>query len=140
MAARRAITEAAQGRAGYIQGGREDLGLAAVRERAEPTGGWFGTDVERADFASFASRTLTDAVDDVHCMLHALCAAGLGEVIAVDLSLPDVPLPVVKVIVPGAEGPLDLWSPRRGDFGWRARRLIAAMVARSDLLGVGSSA
>ena len=136
VAARRAITEAAQGRVGYIQGGREDLGLAAVRERAEPTGGWFGTDVERADFATFASRTLTDAVDDVHCMLRALRAAGLREVIAVDLSLPDVPLSVVKVLVPGAEAPLDLWSPRRGDFGWRARRLIAAMAARRDPVSV----
>jgi len=73
-------------------------------------------------------------------ILDALRTAGLSQVVVVDLSLPEVPLAVVKVIVPGAEGPLDLWSPRRGDFGWRARRLIAAMVARSDLLGVGSSA
>ena len=136
VAARRAVTEAAQGRAGYIQGGREDLHLPAVRERAEPTGGWFGTGVPRADFGSFASRALPDAVDDVHWMLGALRAAGLGEVIAVDLSLPGVPLSVVKVLVPGAEAPLDLWSPRRGDFGWRARRLIAAMVAKCDPVGV----
>jgi len=139
VAARRAITEAAQGRASYIQGGREDLSLAAVRERAEPTGGWFSAAVERADFSSLPSRAMADVVDDVRFMLDALRTAGLHEVVVVDLSLPEVPLPVVKVMVPGAEGPLDLWSPRRGDFGWRARRLIAAMVARSDLLGVGSS-
>jgi len=138
VAARRAITEAAQGRVGYIAGGREDLCLAAVRQRAEPTGGWFGDEVERADFATFASLALPDVVDDIRFMLGALRTAGLRQVVAVDLSLPEVPLVVAKVIVPGAEGPLDLWSPRRGDFGWRARRLIAAMVARSDRLRVGS--
>jgi len=137
VAARRAITEAAQGRAGYIAGGREDLCLAAVRERGEPSGGWFSDEVERAHFATFASQALPDVVDDIRCMLGALRTAGLREVIAVDLSLPQTPLAVAKVMVPGAEGPLDLWSPRRGDFGWRARRLIAAMVARGERPGRG---
>jgi len=131
VAARRAVTEAAQGRVGYIQGGREDLVLAGIREQAEPTGGWFGAEVQRVPFESFPSSARADAVDDIRMMLEALALAGMSEVVAVDLSHPDVPLPVVKVIVTGAEGPLDLWSARRGDFGWRARRLIASMVARS---------
>jgi ribosomal protein S12 methylthiotransferase accessory factor len=132
VAARRAVTEAAQGRAGYIGGGREDLRVAAIRERAEPDGGWFSGRVDRVAFDAFPSQSAPDVVDDIRLMLDALRAAGLDEVVVVDLSHPDVPLPVVKVLVPGAEGPLDLWSARRGDFGWRARRLIAAMVAEAE--------
>ena len=31
-----------------------------------------------------------------------------------------------------AEAPLDLWSPRRGEFGLRAWRLIAALMPRAQ--------
>jgi ribosomal protein S12 methylthiotransferase accessory factor len=58
-------------------------------------------------------------------MSHQLDAAGLTQVIAVDLTRSEVGFPVVKVIVPG----LEHWSARHFDpdlvvLGPRARRYL----------------
>lgn len=99
IAIARALTEAAQTRLTYIAGGRDDF---------------FPFDYERATdpelVAAMWGRTAEEPVDARE--LPRLATAGLGEdldvlvglceqVIAVDLTLPALGVPVAKVIVPG---------------------------------------
>lgn len=105
----RAITEAAQGRVVYIAGSRDDL----FRYR----------DIHlRSDRNDYAARmmleVLTPSVDarerrseatptfqgDTLRAIEKLQCAGLSSALVVDLSRPDFPINVVKVVVPGLEG------------------------------------
>ena len=121
----RALTEAAQSRLGYISGARDD------------PSGWehaYGTDEAPpgpvADLAGEAARDFTavptfdgDSFDaDVAWELAALRSAGISEVVAVDLTHEDFGIPVVRVIVPGLEGPVTTVPDCR--LGRRAAELI----------------
>lgn len=124
VAAKRAITEAVQSRATYIQGVREDLRHPAVRPQSPPGGGWFAPEAPRVPFSELPSYTFTDIVDDLRYTAQALQEVGLRDILAVDLSHPDMPFPVVRVIVPGLEAPLDFGKRDRVALGWRARRIF----------------
>lgn len=103
VAAARAITEAAQTRAAFIHGAREDLPETAY----EPT------DSHQRLFACFDGlqskiswRTLRDMagydlLQDYRYLLGRLREAGYENVFRVDLTRPPCDLPVVKVFVPG---------------------------------------
>ena len=122
----RALTEAAQSRLGCISGARDD------------PSGWdyaHGADQEApsepaADLVGEATRDFTavpvfdgDSLDaDVAWELAALRSAGISEVIAVDLTHEDFGIPVVRVIVPGLEGPTTTVPNCR--LGQRAANLI----------------
>ncbi|HTQ92492.1 MAG TPA: YcaO-like family protein [Streptosporangiaceae bacterium] len=120
----RALTEAAQSRLGFISGARDD------------PSGWDhadGTDQEpstAAEMAGEAVRDFTavpmfygDSLDaDVAWELAALRSAGISEVVAVDLTHEDFGIPVVRVIVPGLEGPTTTVPNCR--LGQRAAKLI----------------
>jgi ribosomal protein S12 methylthiotransferase accessory factor len=124
----RALTEAAQSRLTLIAGSRDDLPRrsyellleprAAERQRALILG-----DVPRrryADVPTFEGDTF-DA--DVAWELERLRAAGLQQVIAVDLTRREIRVPVVRVVIPGLEGV----SGQPGyAHGARARALLAA--------------
>lgn len=113
----RAITEAVQGRVVYISGSRDDLfrhnevhlrndvnDRAAIRmfEKMVPT----------VDARTRRSEATPTFEGDTLAALHKLKAAGLDQVIVVDLSRPDFPVNVVKVIVPGLEGYMfDFYTP-----------------------------
>ena len=105
----RALTEAAQSRLATIAGTRDDLtrahyqamsGAAAVAEhRAD------ATDSHRPVDASVRSSHATDTIEgDLQVALDRLAGAGLDQVLYVDLSRPDWPISVVRVVVPGLEG------------------------------------
>ena len=51
--------------------------------------------------------TRATCADDLAWMLDRLRAVGIGEVIAVDLTGPEFGMPVVRVVIPGLEGPDD---------------------------------
>ena len=122
----RALTEAAQSRLGFISGARDDVA------------GWdyrHGMDQEpppapTADPPGKAARDFTDvpAFDgdsfdaDVAWELAALRSAGISEVVAVDLTREEFGIPVVRVIVPGLEGPVTTVPECR--LGPRATKLI----------------
>jgi YcaO-like protein with predicted kinase domain len=122
----RALTEAAQSRLGFISGARDD------------PAGWDyarGTDQESppapaADPSGEAARDFTavpafdsDSFDaDVAWELAAL-RAGISEVVAVDLTLEEFGIPVVRVIIPGLEGPVTTVPNCR--LGPRAAKLIS---------------
>jgi len=120
----RALTEAAQSRLGVISGARDD------------PAGWDyarGTDQEApapaADPSGEAARDFTavagldsDSFDaDVAWELAALRSIGISEVVAVDLTHQDFGIPVVRVIIPGLEGPVTTVPACR--LGQRAAKL-----------------
>jgi ribosomal protein S12 methylthiotransferase accessory factor len=122
----RALTEAAQSRLGYISGARDD-----------PSGWDYQAGLEQEapsepvpDLAGEAARDFTaihqfasDSSDaDVAWELARLRSAGISEVIAVDLTHEDFGIPVVRVVVPGLEGPVTT-IPDCG-LGQRAAKLI----------------
>ena len=124
VAASRALTEAAQSRVAHIQGGREDL-AHIIRPPApfEPDE-VFGTG-EHCDFGTVESHEHTHIDDDIRFLLSRLSAAGLEQVIAVDLTRPELGVPVVRVLIPGAE----TWSVffTHGHYarlGARANRIL----------------
>lgn len=124
VAARRAVTEACQTRVTYIHGVREDLHHPALREQHAPSDGWFSADVPRVDFSTLPTYVHVDIRDDLRWMADALGGMGLHEVLAVDISHPDIPFTVVKVLVPGLEALLDFRIRDRVALGWRARRFL----------------
>jgi len=112
VALARALTEAVQVRTTYIAGARDDLdydeyGEAMLADR----NAWarslvFGTAEGRAYDAG--GDTVNDTFNaDVDWVLQRLKAVGVDEVICVDLTRDDFDLPVVRIVVPGLEGPDD---------------------------------
>lgn len=122
VAARRAITEAAQCRATYIQGVREDLPEPALVE-PEPVAAWWAAPPS-VEFGDLPSDDFVDVADDVAFMVERLRAVGLERIVTVDLGDPDWPVSVVKTIVGGAEAPLTVDGHEGPWFGWRARRAL----------------
>jgi YcaO-like protein with predicted kinase domain len=106
VALARAMTEAAQTRLTYIAGIRDDLQdysesskdklgaalLDAMSEAAPP----------RA-FEDIPNHDADDVLVDVRWELERLRAAGVRAAIAVDLTRPELGIPVVRMIVPGLE-------------------------------------
>ena len=103
IAAVRAITEAAQGRNVQIQGVREDA--SAARQKTSTRGRvlWCSDSDRWIDFADIPSYDHPDILTDVQTMLDRLRAVGVSEAYAVDVSHPDIPASVVRVVVPEME-------------------------------------
>ena len=99
----RSITEAVQSRLGVIQGARDSYNTAAPSARAWTRGArlrWLAAPETRAfrDVPSFRSADLSA---DLAHLLARVAAAGLGPVLAMDLTRADLGIPVVRVRVPG---------------------------------------
>ncbi len=124
----RAVTEAAQTRVAFISGVRDD---PAQWDRSQPAGDQAqachsaGVAGENAagDFSALPSCASNSLDEDVERELGALSSAGISEVIAVDLTREEFGIPVVRMIVPGLEGPASLISSCR--LGQRALDLIS---------------
>jgi YcaO-like protein with predicted kinase domain len=119
----RALTEAAQVRLTYITGIRDDLSPADYEAPPAAEIGEALLDVLRQvgephSFHDVPSFSADDLADDLQWVLQRLRSAGIARVIAVDLTCPDLAIPVVRVVIPGLEG-----DPRHPDYvaGPRAR-------------------
>ncbi len=110
----RAITEAVQSRVVDIQAAREDIlrpheeagimGAHARRNNELPAGRWyFDLPAPQRRFAGIADRTSDDLARDLRSVLDGLRDYGLKSVVVVDISPPDLPIAVVRAIVPGLE-------------------------------------
>jgi ribosomal protein S12 methylthiotransferase accessory factor len=123
----RALTELAQSRAADIQGSREDLrywrARAARPARAERT--WVEiVPNESIDFDRVPSVRHAAIRSDIEHMVAGLGGAGLDRVLVVDLTTPQLQLPVVRVIVPGLEVTcVDPWR-----IGARVRQACAGLA------------
>jgi YcaO-like protein with predicted kinase domain len=105
IAIARAITEAAQTRLTYIAGGRDDFfaaDYARATDRELLAAMWAslpdGEPVMVDELPRYATRSLGD---DLEILVELVRAAGFDHVIAVDLTHPQLRVPVAKVIVPG---------------------------------------
>lgn len=133
VALARALTEAAQARTTFIAGARDDMSwddydvddgpaVAARSGRAgEPGYRRF------QEIASWASDTIKG---DLVWAMDRLKSAGLERAIVVDLTKAEFALPVVRVIVPGLEGPDEHYE----DYvpGPRAQALTDALADGFD--------
>lgn len=108
IALSRALCEAVQSRATVIAGSRDDF-LPEDYERALDPAIWqavrsdaFGT----PPTLRWSERSLaTDSFEgDLDVLLEALSKAGVGRAVAVELTRPEIGVPVVKVVVSGVEG------------------------------------
>ena len=124
----RALTEAGQARNTYIAGARDDyfahLYSPAWRARRQALCRRLLTSAEpQRTFAHVPSFESPSIEGDLRWMLARLRAAGIDQVIAVDLTRESIGVPVARVIVPGLEGVMD---DDEGDYapGPRARRCL----------------
>ena len=102
IALSRALTEAAQSRLTFIAGSRDDLFPDAYEPGDDDVP---GTPTLRAarDFETRQSPPLgASFAEDLATTLRLLRTAGFRRVIAVDHTMPEFGIPVVKVVVPGA--------------------------------------
>ena len=106
----RALTEAAQVRTTYIAGSREDISpgeyarSARVKKLRDCRAlmDWHASTRNFHDVPAFESETFED---DVAEALRRLRSAGIQQVIVVNLTKQEFQLPVVRVVIPGLEGP-----------------------------------
>jgi len=104
----RALTEAAQGRLTYISGSRDDLGRDAYMDalslniaQGDPVPAEIsGSMRDFREIPSFEGATFNE---DVAWELTRLRSAGIARVIVVDLTKPELGVPVVRVVIPGLE-------------------------------------
>lgn len=126
----RALTEAAQARLTVIAGSRDDLPRERyvandeqqVRARREA----IFRGPARRSFLKVPHFHADDVGDDIAFMKEKLMAVGIDHIVVVDLTKPELGIPVARVIVPGLEPSRDLpgWTP-----GPRARALLGGRVS-----------
>jgi YcaO-like protein with predicted kinase domain len=106
----RALTEAAQARTTYIAGSRDDFRAAdytpAQRaRRLRDCHTLMNGDTPARDFHDVPTHDRDSLDEDVSWALECLLAVGIRQVVAVDLTKPELGLPVARVVIPGLEGP-----------------------------------
>ncbi len=99
----RALTEAAQSRCGWIQGGREDLPSFAGESPRLADPDEILEHGPRRMFDEVTSVEYKCVGDDVAWLLSRLSSAGFRQAVVVDLTRPELGVPVVRVVVPLAE-------------------------------------
>jgi YcaO-like protein with predicted kinase domain len=120
IALSRALTEAAQSRVTRIVGSRDDIQPRHLKElRAPDAVDQYRTQMARTaghgrKFQAVPSYVFETFDEDVSLLLERAQAAGVKQVISVDLSPGDYPFHVVRVLAPGLEGPAYLPGYRRG--------------------------
>ncbi|HOB18089.1 MAG TPA: YcaO-related McrA-glycine thioamidation protein [Candidatus Methanoculleus thermohydrogenotrophicum] len=135
IAVLRALTEVAQSRLTQIHGAREDTDTADVRrkigyERTKRMNRhWFADGGDTVELAAIPSFDSDDFLTDINCVLDRLAAAGLSRVIVVDLTRPEIGIPVVRVVVPG----LEVYAVDQDRFGRRCRDARNRRLPRSQL-------
>lgn len=113
IALARAITEALQSRLTHIAGGRDDMTWSDyLRTRRSADGGardlaWarrLDAEGEAIDFGSIGQAARGRSIGALlRALLGKLDAEGLGEAIVVELTRPEIGIPVVHLTIPGLE-------------------------------------
>ncbi|KIC28116.1 YcaO-like family protein [Leisingera sp. ANG-M6] len=112
IAALRALTEAAQTRLTYISGARDDLNPeeftpAASAERASYVRLLLSQSKAVVRFQDCPTFSSSSFEKDQSWLLVRLAAAGMKQVLTVDLSRPGLGVSVVRAVIPGLEAPHD---------------------------------
>jgi thioglycine synthase len=127
----RAITELSQTRAVNIQGARDDLKKIQYKENEEihkrkwqfmPASSSLRSENNSSnkiiDFFEITTHMNYDIKDDIKLILDYLDRAGLKRAIIVDLTNPNIGIPVIRAIVPG----LETFEVTNSVMGSRARK------------------
>lgn len=124
----RAITEVSQTRAANIQGARDDLRKIRYGEsNTDDRRAWqFMPSSRVRKFSEIPTFFNEDILDDINLILSRLRGAGLGRVIIVDLTNPELKIPVVRAIVPG----LETFKITKSVMGRRARECFRQWQSR----------
>jgi ribosomal protein S12 methylthiotransferase accessory factor YcaO len=124
----RAITEVSQTRAANIQGARDDLRKIKYGEQnTDDRRAWqFMQSTKKIKFSQVKTFFNEDILDDIKLILSRLKDVGLSQVIIVDLSNPDIGIPVVRAIVPG----LETFKITKSVMGMRARACFGQWRSR----------
>src|SRR5262249_37704029 len=106
----RALTEAAQARTTYIAGSRDDFRAAdytpAQRaQRLRDCRTQMNGDAPMRDFHDVPTHEGDSLDEDVSWAVERLQAVGIRQVVAVDLTKPELRLHVARIVIPGLEGP-----------------------------------
>jgi thioglycine synthase len=115
----RAMTEVSQTRAANIQGARDDLRKIHYGENnTDDKRAWqFMPSKDIIDYNEVDSFFSEDILDDIRLILENLRSVGIRRAIIVDLTNPDIGIPVVRAIVPG----LETFRITKSIIGWRAK-------------------
>jgi len=109
IAVMRALTEVAQSRATQIHGTREDTTRAVFMRKAgyermkRINKHWFGEPEEVINLDEIKNYAGKSFKEDIETTLKLLKKAGFEDVLYVDLTKPEIEIPVVRVIIPGME-------------------------------------
>ncbi|HET9807345.1 MAG TPA: YcaO-like family protein [Nitrososphaeraceae archaeon] len=116
----RAITEVSQTRVANIHGARDDLRKIKYNDNnTDDKNSWqFMTSKRTINFSEILTYQNEDILDDINIIVKYLKEAGLKKAIIVDLTNPDIKIPVVRAIIPG----LETFMISKSIMGWRARR------------------
>jgi thioglycine synthase len=124
----RAITEVSQTRAANIQGARDDLRKIKYGEQnTDDRRAWqFMQSTRKIKFSQVKTFFNEDILDDIKLILLRLKGVGLSEAVIVDLTNPDIRVPVVRAIVPG----LETFKITKSVMGMRARACFGQWRSR----------
>ena len=116
----RAITEVSQTRVANIHGARDDLRKIKYNDNnTDDKNAWqFMTSKKIINFSEIITYQNDDILDDINIIVKYLKEAGLKKAIIVDLTNPNIKIPVVRAIIPG----LETFMISKSIMGWRARR------------------
>lgn len=108
VAAIRALTEVAQSRCTQIHGAREDTTKADLNrtlgyERMKRMNSMYFAPSEGIGISDFPEFDTQDLLEDIEVVLDHLVDRGFEKVIVVELTRPELGIPVVRVIIPGME-------------------------------------
>lgn len=132
IAAIRALTEVAQSRATHKHGMKinaqlqkvtKDMGYDRIKTVNHM---WFGKNQREIVLEDIPNLATPYVLDDIEVVLQRLMDTGFDQVVAVDLTRPELGVPVVRMIVPGLEvstmdperegGRLQgMWPPKRDE-------------------------
>ena len=117
----RAITEVSQTRVANIQGARDDLRkIKYNNNNTDDKNAWqFMPSKKTINFSEIMTYQNEDILDDINLIVKYLKQAGLKKAIIVDLTNPNIKIPVVRAIIPG----LETFMVSKSIMGWRARGL-----------------
>jgi ribosomal protein S12 methylthiotransferase accessory factor YcaO len=122
IALTRALTEAAQSRLTWIQGGREDL-PDFHPPKGRPPESWSGPS-DTIGFDEIASYRHSSVNEDVE-FIEQMTQSGFEQIVAFDITSAEVGIPVVRVVVPRAEAwTIFLQHGDRASLGDRALQEI----------------
>ncbi|MGB7969109.1 MAG: YcaO-related McrA-glycine thioamidation protein [Methanobacterium sp.] len=105
----RALTEVAQSRATQIHGTREDTVRAVFMRKAgykrmkRINSHWFGESETSIELNEFKNASGKSFKEDIENSKKLLSDCGFEDILYVDLTRPEIEIPVVRVLIPGME-------------------------------------